>query len=83
MKYVYIIEVPDGLIEVYETIQNSLYKVPPLDEIKEKGWICKLNKSTYMYMVYINLMWNKTLDIFVKSLGFSRCIADPCVYYNN
>lgn len=74
-------EIPDGLCEMYEEIQEINQELPLRKELERRKWACKLNKSIYG-LHQSGLMWNKTLDSFLKCKGFIRCKTDPCVYFN-
>ena len=48
----------------------------------EKGkedWVWLLRKSLYG-LKQAGRLWNKELDAFIVSLGFTRMVSDPCLY---
>lgn len=44
-------------------------------------YVLKLNKSIYG-LKQAPLVWNQTINKTLKSLGFTRSVEEPCIYYN-
>ncbi len=59
---------------VYMSIPEGLR-----DKYDPKLYCCKLNRGLYGLQVSARA-WNEELNDFLISLGFTRCISDPCVY---
>ena len=43
-------------------------------------YVCKLKKSLYGLKQSARC-WNRTLDLYLKSIGYSQCKSDGCLYY--
>jgi hypothetical protein len=45
----------------------------------KEDWVYRLNKALYGMRI-AGKLWNKDMDKFLKSIGFTNCNADACVY---
>ncbi|CAF4946395.1 unnamed protein product [Pieris macdunnoughi] len=61
-------------------IDVELYMSQPSRYDNGTKEVCKLNKSIYG-LKQASRTWNKKLDNFLSSIGFSKSNVDPCVYY--
>ena len=62
------IQIPDGF--------------PNADLLKGQGLVLQLLKCLYG-LKQSNMEWNTDLHLFLKSLGFTACETEPCVYYHS
>lgn len=61
-------------------LKETVYmRVPDGLNIKGKNLVLKLNKAIYG-LKQSGRFWNEEFDSFVKSIGFSQCTSDKCVY---
>lgn len=42
--------------------------------------VCKLKKSLYGLKQSPHL-WNKKINMYLKGIGFTSCVSDPCIYH--
>jgi hypothetical protein len=59
--------------------QVYMEQPPGFIEQGKEGWVWLLLKSLYG-LKQAGRLWNKELDAFIVSLGFTRLISDPCLY---
>ncbi|MDU5411039.1 MAG: reverse transcriptase domain-containing protein [Staphylococcus haemolyticus] len=58
------------------------YKAVPMNaKDKTSEYVLKLNKSIYG-LKQAPLVWNQTINKTLRSLGFTRSVEEPCIYYN-
>ena len=58
------------------------YKASPMNaKDKSTEYVLKLNKSIYG-LKQAPLVWNQTINKTLRSLGFTRSVEEPCIYYN-
>lgn len=65
----------------YADLEEDVYMKPPPDLKVPDGWCFKLLKSLYGLRASPR-NWNKHIDKYIKSLNFTPCILDTCLYYN-
>jgi hypothetical protein len=46
----------------------------------QEDLVCKLNKALYG-LKQAGRIWYQNLDAHLASMGFTRCVSDPCMYY--
>ncbi|KAG5888791.1 hypothetical protein JTB14_007067 [Gonioctena quinquepunctata] len=80
LKETVYMEIPEGYDKVYHILREKFPYQFLKSFTREDGFVCKLNKNIYG-LHQSGLMWNKTIDNFIKSQGFKRSVADPCVYH--
>ena len=64
----------------YGDVKGDIYMKAPPDVNIGAGNCFKLKKSLYG-LRQSPRQWNKMLDKFIKSLHFTPCMTDPCLYY--
>jgi hypothetical protein len=64
----------------YADIKEDVYMKPPPEMKLPEGYCFKLFKSLYGLRAFPK-NWNHHLDKYIKSLHFTPCILDPCMYY--
>ena len=64
----------------YAHIDGYVYMQPILDYILPRDHCCKLEKSLYGLRSSPRSWW-KFLDKYIKSLHFTPCILEPCLYH--
>ncbi|WZZ70528.1 hypothetical protein YC2023_081898 [Brassica napus] len=66
---------------LHKELDETIYMEQPEGFIKkrEEGKVCLLGKSLYG-LKQLPRQWNQRFDTFIKTLGFKRCVKDPCVY---
>ena len=71
---------------VYATIlhlqKQEIYMVQPEGYVdnNKPNHVCLLKKSLYG-LKQAPRMWNKKINDYLVSCGFTRCISDPCLYF--
>ena len=62
-------------------LDEEIYMKQPEGYIDEKrpDYVCKLNKSIYG-LKQAARCWNFAIDTYLKSNGYRKCSADPCIY---
>ena len=63
----------------YADLEEDVYMAPPPDEELPAGWCFQLIKALYGLRSSPR-QWNKHIDKFIKSLHFTACILDTCLY---
>eukprot|EP00602_Paraphysomonas_sp_CaronLab_P004809 CAMPEP_0185023452 /NCGR_PEP_ID=MMETSP1103-20130426/6129_1 /TAXON_ID=36769 /ORGANISM="Paraphysomonas bandaiensis, Strain Caron Lab Isolate" /LENGTH=1343 /DNA_ID=CAMNT_0027556055 /DNA_START=49 /DNA_END=4080 /DNA_ORIENTATION=+ len=63
----------------YADLEDDVYMAPPPDEELLAGWCFQLIKALYGLRSSPR-QWNKHIDKFIKSLHFTPCILDTCLY---
>jgi hypothetical protein len=64
---------------LHGTIDVETYMKAPEQLGLPSGAVLRLNKAIYG-LKQASRIWNTTLNDFMSSLAFSRCIVDPCIY---
>lgn len=60
-------------------LKEEIYMNPPEGMHVKSGLVCKLNRTLYG-LKQAPAEWNRRFDGFILKLGFSRCLADRCMY---
>lgn len=61
-------------------LKEEIYMWPPEGlALKDYSKVCKLKRTLYG-LKQAPMEWNKKFDIAVKTLGFSQCKSDQCLY---
>ncbi|KAG5898234.1 hypothetical protein JTB14_029613 [Gonioctena quinquepunctata] len=76
LKETVYMDIPEGYDKAYHILREKFPDQFLKSFTTEDGFDCKLNKSIYG-LHQSGLMWNKT----IKSQGFTRSVADPCVHH--
>ncbi len=65
-------------------LEEEVYVQQPEGFVSKRhpDFVCKLNKSLYG-LKQSPRVWNRTIDNYLKSKGFSCISADPCIYIFN
>lgn len=66
---------------LHGNLEETIYMKQPEVFIKkgDEGKVCLLKKSSYG-LKQSPRQWNLRFDSFMKTVGFKRCVKDPCVY---
>jgi hypothetical protein len=64
---------------LYPKLPQTVYMSLPKGVDAPPGMVCKLNYGLYG-LKQSSFLWNQELNGFLLSLGFTRCVADPCLY---
>ena len=68
---------------LHGNLDETIYMEQPEGYIAkgDGGKVCLLRKSLYG-LKQSPRQWNLRFDSFIKKIGFTRCVKDPCVYMN-
>jgi hypothetical protein len=65
-----------------ELEREKYTSIPQGLDFDPKKFVCKLNKAIYGLAV-APMCWYKTLEEFLRSIGYIRSSREPCIFYKN
>jgi hypothetical protein len=75
-----LMELPPGMITLYDELVEEFPETPNLQRINRERLVCKLKKSLYG-LHQSGKLWNTMINEAIISTGFTRSVADPCIYF--
>ena len=73
-------ELKSGKAQAFRFTNPTSGKLAPKEIEIPPGYCFKLKKSLYGLKTWPR-SWNRHLNQFIKSLGFTQCVLDTCLYY--